>query len=348
MKPIAIHFGAGALGRGLIIPFLMESGFDVVTVDNDSSLITRLKESGQYEILLTDNGEKQHITILDALHPSDEALAVWLRRASVITTSVRKENLHFVAKQLKGLTPGTVICCENIEHSGRYFAGLMQDAGIDPQDWSLPDCMVDRICSAKWPDSLMVETESWGSVCVQSSPKAFTIKKFASVENIECSFQEKRILVNTYADGISFLGQAAGLKYLYEAAQSKEINRDIADYMTLMKRYLQMGCGYETQYLEKMAEKHRQRLANPQIKRSLESVARNFLEKLTPSERFIYPLISLQQRGVDIQPAIPFLNQLINGWAGLQTNSLQARSQALQKINNGEIVDKLENSSSAS
>ena len=342
MKPIAVHFGAGALGRGLVVPFLVESGFDVVAVDSDEKLLASIRESKGYDLLLTDSGETRHIHLQDIVHPADEELAGWLQKASVITTSVRKENLHHIVKQLKNVPPKTLICCENIEYSGRFFAELMQENGIEPDGWYLPDCMVDRICSSCWPASTLIEAESWGSVCVQKTPGATTVQKFEQTENITLRFQEKRILVNTCADGISFLGLAAGKQYLYQAAESDEINQAMADYMQLMKLYLRQECHLDENYLEKMAEKHRLRLCNPHIKRSLESVARNFLQKIGPTERFIYPLTVLMQRGVDIQPAIPFLNTLINGWANMQPDPQQARQQALQTINVAEITIRLE------
>ncbi|WP_404652054.1 mannitol dehydrogenase family protein [Raoultella terrigena] len=342
MKPIAVHFGAGALGRGLVIPQLIDSGFDVVAVDSDQKLICAIQDEHGYDILLSDVGKKQRITLMDMINPTDEKLTEWLQKASVITTSVRKENLHYIASQLKNIAPKTLICCENIEYSGQYFAQLMREAKIDPDSWHLPDCMVDRICSSGWPNSTLIEAESWGSVCVQNLPGAFHVTQFERVDNITVRFQEKRILVNTFADGISFLGLAAGKNYLYQAAKSDEINQAMADYMQLMKEYLHMEYDLEMPYIEKMAAKHRQRLSNPHIKRSLTSVARNFLIKIGPNERFIYPLTILLRHKIDIRPSISFLNLLIDGWARTQPEPQSARRQALLAIGIDEIVSVLE------
>jgi mannitol-1-phosphate 5-dehydrogenase len=246
---------------------------------------------------------------------------------------------------LKEVPPATVVCCENIEQSGAFFASQLEAQGIAAEGWHLPDCMVDRICAALWPQSLLIETESWGSICVQAQTGAIVPKKFEVTQNIAHRFQEKRVLVNTYADGISFLGVAAGLQYLYQAAESETINADIAGYMNLAKYYLQMECGLDAEYLDRMALKHRLRLSNPKIQRELSSVARNFLEKIRPGERFIFPLLQLQHRGVNIDPALPFLNKLINSWANQQSDSQKARAEVIAIINNREIANKLENAS---
>lgn len=345
MKSIAIHFGAGALGRGLTIPFLVASGYDVVAVDADLQLIDRLQTARGYDILLTDIDEQQHIPLAAALHPADPQLQEWLAQATVITTSVRKENLHHVALALKNCAPKTVICCENIEQSGAFFASLLQEAGVDGQHWSLPDCMVDRICSSHWPKTLEIEAESYGSICVQALENATIPDKFEITENIAARFQEKRILVNTYADGISFIGRAMGLEFLYQAAADQRINHLIDDYMQVMKIYLQQVCHLSPQHLDTMEQRHRQRLANTAIKRPLDTVARNFLAKITAGERFIYPLIELARRDINIDRAIPFVNALINGWAMQQENPSQARQQALNTIENTLIIKKLEEAS---
>ncbi|NDO79453.1 mannitol dehydrogenase [Citrobacter sp. NCU1] len=343
MKPLAIHFGTGALGRGLVIPFLCESGYDVIAVDTERALIEALKVQRGYEISFTDTHEICRVELKDVFHSADTSLIEWLAKAAVITTSVRKENLYHVAKLLKDIPPKTVICCENIEHSGSFFGSQMQEVGVNADGWYLPDCMVDRICSSCWPDSLVIETESWGAVSVQSLPGAMIPGKFEVTQNIERKFQEKRILVNTWADGICFLGLAAGYRYMYEAASDCALNADMNDYMELMKFYLQQEYQLEKSYLDRIAEKKRLRLSNSAIQRDLTSVARNFLEKIRPTERFIFPLTVLQRRNINIDAAIPFLNKLINSWATLQVDSKLARAQALKNINNCEIVSKLEN-----
>lgn len=346
MDKTVVHFGAGALGRGLIIPRLAAAGYRVVTVDADRSLVAQLTARGGYDLLITDKEQTRFVSLAAAMHPAQDALAEVLARADLITTSVRKENLPHVAAALMNVTPKTVICCENIERSGAYFASLLASVGQggeDPaaQGWFLPDCMVDRICSAQWPASLTIESESYGAVVVEDIAGAEVPETFERTAAITARFQEKRILVNTYADGIAFLGLARGLDYLYQAAASREINQAIAGYMHTAHRFLQLVYQLDPGHLAAMAEKHRTRLANPAIKRPLNTVARDFLRKITAGERFIYPLAELLRRGERIDEALPFLHSLIDGWVTDQPDPAAARQRVLAAIADRNLLEKL-------
>ena len=46
MSNTVIHFGAGALGKGLVIPVLHDSGLSVTVVDADAGLVDFLNKRG--------------------------------------------------------------------------------------------------------------------------------------------------------------------------------------------------------------------------------------------------------------------------------------------------------------
>ena len=50
MPKIALHFGAGNIGRGFITPILQENGYEVVLVDVDSDLVNKLNKEEKYNI----------------------------------------------------------------------------------------------------------------------------------------------------------------------------------------------------------------------------------------------------------------------------------------------------------
>jgi mannitol-1-phosphate 5-dehydrogenase len=54
LKPLAIHFGAGNIGRGFIGPILVESGYHVVFADVDKGIIDKLNQDQHYEVHILD------------------------------------------------------------------------------------------------------------------------------------------------------------------------------------------------------------------------------------------------------------------------------------------------------
>ena len=50
MEKLALHFGAGNIGRGFIAPVLQENNFRVIFVDIDENLISKINREKKYEI----------------------------------------------------------------------------------------------------------------------------------------------------------------------------------------------------------------------------------------------------------------------------------------------------------
>lgn len=65
-----VHFGGGALGRGLVVPLLVQSGCEVVLVDVDEKLLYEIKDQHGYSLLVTDeetNRQQQFIPVKDVV-----------------------------------------------------------------------------------------------------------------------------------------------------------------------------------------------------------------------------------------------------------------------------------------
>ena len=54
MKQTILHFGAGALGKGLVIPVLHESDCQVIVVDADTNLVDFLQKEKAYTMYIPD------------------------------------------------------------------------------------------------------------------------------------------------------------------------------------------------------------------------------------------------------------------------------------------------------
>ena len=328
-KQVIVHFGAGALGRGLVIPLLVESGCDVVIVDANELLNRELNENKNYIVDISDEpqeGRKHTIPIVEALSPMKDLQKIsgYMMQVTTVTTSVKRENLIHVARTIAktwGNSAGEgrkVFCCENVEHVGEFFHNLLVGAAENEEQREnlnrviVPDTIVDRICAANWPETSVITSEKFHECAVDARVVNDTgIALITSTDNIRGAFARKRFLVNTYADAISFLAIQEKMHYLYEAAESERINRRVAPFISMLKTLLVLEYGCDKKELDMWAVKYQKRLSNAEIPRELNTVARNLWQKLTLDERFIFPVVMLMKRGVNISEAVDFIINLI-------------------------------------
>lgn len=347
-KERIVHFGAGALGRGLVVPILVQSNKEVILVDTNPILLEKLKRDKYYSLIISDatNDKQKKIEIVDAISSltEEDTLLRYLEKVNTVTTSVRRENLIYVAKVLakawkhQNGENKQVICCENVEHVGDIFKDLLlQQAKNDEEKLNLqhikvPDTIVDRICSVD-EETLEVTSEKFYECSVDAAVVADTgIEAITSVDNIVGRFYRKRYLLNSYADAISFIALSKGLTYLYEAASDPAINESVETYIEMLKVLLHAKYHMSMDSLNEWARKYQDRLMNKAIPRELDTVARNLDTKLTLEERFVYPIVELAELGYDYSKGIAFIKTLI------QANILTSLEHSWCKNEAGKII----------
>lgn len=160
---LAVHFGAGNIGRGFIGQLLHESGYEIVFVDVRENVVGSLKTEGRYEITLADEDSK-HILIdrVSALHSVRDAEEVTRRlaEADLVTTAVGASVLPVIAPQVaEGLVerarragpPVNVIACENMVGASEALRGFVmehvpeEDRNAVEEIAGFPNAAVDRI-----------------------------------------------------------------------------------------------------------------------------------------------------------------------------------------------------------
>ena len=97
---IAVHFGAGNIGRGFIGCLLFEAGFDLVFLDVNQDIVTELNSHHSYQVIETGSGARTHqvqnFKALNSQTQFEEAAAI-IAQAEVLTTSVGVNVLKFLA-----------------------------------------------------------------------------------------------------------------------------------------------------------------------------------------------------------------------------------------------------------
>lgn len=347
-EKLVVHFGAGALGRGLVVPMLFESGCRIVLADTNPQLIEGMSETKAYTLDVSDD-EKQRlhtIKIEDIVSPvtQEKLLLAYLNVCDIVTTSVRRENLIHVAKVLAkawGIDEKPermVLCCENVEGVGAYFRSLLENCAENEEQKKnlsvirIPDTIVDRICAAG--DSIMeITSESFHECSVDAAVVEDTgIACIPSITDVQSHFYRKRYLLNTYADTMAFLALVKEHTYLYEAAGDEEIQRLLYPYIKLLMKLLQEKYKISTEESEHWFQLYRKRLSNPKIPRELHTVARSLWNKMTLTERFICPLTELIQMNVDITDGLAVIQKIIQSGAGNENLTREKLHEKLQEL----------------
>lgn len=326
MKTV-VHFGAGALGRGLVVPMLHQSGYRVYLADTNMDLITDIKKKRSYLLDISDDTKQRlhRIPIEDIVTPiSQEAILIrYLQESDIVTTAVRRENLIHVAKVIAKAWGNEesehkiIICCENIEGVGKYFKALLKQCATPEQfehlnKLRIPDTIVDRIC-ATGASLNEVTSEAFHECSVDKTIVEDTgIAYIPSIEHIQSHFYRKRYLLNTYADAMAFLALSKNHTYLYEAMHDEDLQTQLQPYMELLMKLLECKYGIPHKESEAWLQLYRQRLSNPKIPRYLHTVARNLWVKMSLSERFVCPLIDLMKLGVDVSEGVALLYHIID------------------------------------
>ena len=88
---LAVHFGAGNIGRGFIWSLLSQSGYEVVFVDINDEVVCLLKEKQEYRVIIADeHKQEQLIRNVSAVNSQTEREKVidYITKAHLITTAV--------------------------------------------------------------------------------------------------------------------------------------------------------------------------------------------------------------------------------------------------------------------
>jgi mannitol-1-phosphate 5-dehydrogenase len=336
MSQTSLHFGAGALGRGLILPRLAERRAPIAIADINTAVVDRIRAEGGYPIAVFADGQRRDVFIAVAqafaLGRDDPALDAWIAEADVITTSVQVGNLDTVVRRLSRVwatsdKARTVIGCENLRKVGAHIGSLFNAQNIaSVSNIATPDCVVDRICAASPPD-LLIETESYSEWVVEAA-STVDIAGPDLADDVDRLFFRKRYLVNTLADAVSFIGLRKGHAYLHQAVTDHDILAMVEPLLALLRRHLIRAFGFTPQDIADYQALSIARLGNSSISRRIETVARDPWRKFGPQERFMEPILAEAAAGATVEDALATMRTIIASVEPDAANAASLLSQA--------------------
>lgn len=310
---IAVHFGAGNIGRGFIGCLLEEAGYEVIFLDVNESLIQDLRAAKSYRVLEIGEGAKTHTIknfwAIDSRKHEDEAIYA-ISMADIITTSVGANLLKFVAPLIhKGLEartssePALIMACENAINATDLLKAEIELEGAEYLNRAnFANTAVDRIVPIQVHDhNLDVIVESFCEWVIDTSGIVGEIPKIPGatfVSNLEPYIERKLYTVNTGHSTLAYHGQTHGALTMVEATSNPTVMEILEGVLNETSQVLIRRHGLDAVDHAKYVEKTVNRFRNPELNDTVLRVGREPSRKVSRNERLVGPAAMAAEYGL--------------------------------------------------
>ena len=319
MTGVAVHFGAGNIGRGFVGLILHRAGYEVVFADVVDELIDGLKRTPSYRV--KEVGLDSREEVVDNYRAvnsrrDEPAVVDEIASADIVTTAVGPTVLKFVApviaaglrKRPGGGAPLAVMACENAVNATDVLAGHIREQ-VPDAEWPavtartvFANTAVDRIVPAQsGQDGLDVTVETYFEWAIERPPfggQEPSIPDATWVDNLAPYIERKLFTVNTGHATTAYHGFARGISKLSDALADDAVRTAVEGVLAETKQLLVAKHGFPAEAQQAYVDKILQRFANPYLPDTVDRVGRQPLRKLSRSERLIGPAAELAERGI--------------------------------------------------
>ena len=319
MSGVAVHFGAGNIGRGFVGLILHRAGYRVVFADVVDELIDALNTTPSYLVkevgLDSDEQRVDGYRVINSA--SDEpAVVAQIASADVVTTAVGPTVLRFVAPVIAaglrerpaGAAPLAVMACENAINATDTLVEQIR-SHVPEGEWpavaaraTFANTAVDRIVPAQSADAgLDVTVETYFEWAIERPPFGGhepSIPDATWVDDLAPYIERKLFTVNTGHATTAYHGFVRGIRKLSDALADDRVRAAVEGVLGETKQLLVAKHDFTAEAQQAYVDKILQRFANPYLPDTVDRVGRQPLRKLSRSERLIGPAAELAERGV--------------------------------------------------
>ena len=319
MSGVAVHFGAGNIGRGFVGLILHRAGYQVVFADVVGELIDALNATPSYRV--REVGLSSGEEVVDdyrAINSRDDepAVVAEIAAADIVTTAVGPTVLRFVGpviaaglrRRPAGAASLAVMACENAINATDVLAGHIRDA-VPEAEWPevaaravFANTAVDRIVPAQAPDAgLDVTVETYFEWAIERPPFGggeLSIPDATWVDDLAPYIERKLFTVNTGHATTAYHGFARGIRKLSDALADDAVRAAVEGVLGETRRLLVAKHDFSDEAQQAYVDKILQRFANPYLPDTVDRVGRQPLRKLSRHERLGGPAAELAERGV--------------------------------------------------
>lgn len=311
---IAVHFGAGNIGRGFIGLLLQQSGFEVVFSDVDADLVDRLNAADSYEVVEAGpGGTTTTVTGFRAIDSSadPDGLVAAIATADIVTTAVGPNVLKFIAPAIAAgilardasRPPLSVMACENAIGATDLLREQVEQHG-DPAAIAararFANTAVDRIVPEQPGGTLDVTVEPYSEWAVESGPFGDALPDIEGahfVPDLAPYIERKLYTVNTGHATTAYFGHLAGAATVAEALADRTVRTAVEFALEDTAEYLIAKHDFERGTQVRYVETTLDRFLNPALDDRVERVGREPIRKLGRHERFIGPAAAIAADG---------------------------------------------------
>ncbi|GHU70209.1 mannitol-1-phosphate 5-dehydrogenase [Clostridia bacterium] len=307
-------YGAGSIGRGFIGQLLSESGYEVVFIDVDAALVSRLNADGRYPLRLVGSGTDAELFVKNvrAVNGRDATAAAHeIATADIMATAVGANILPYIAPVIaQGLAlrwesnnviPLNILICENLIDANKALESLLLNH-IDkhwhdafPQCVGLVEVSVGRMVPVpskliQGDNPLRVLAEPYSLLPVDKDGIRGgipDIKGLLPYSPFQFYIERKLYMHNMSHAVLSYLGAAAGHEFVWQAARDTSITRVTADALNEAAQGLSSKFNVPIGELDEFARDLLKRYDNPALGDTIGRVCRDPLRKLALEDRLI-------------------------------------------------------------
>jgi mannitol-1-phosphate 5-dehydrogenase len=308
---LAVHFGAGNIGRGFIGSLLYHSGYETCFVDVNREIVDLLNEKKEYRVVLAEPSQEEVViknvkAINSALNPEQVIDAI--AKADLVTTAIGPNILPLIANLIAdGLRkrvaesdkPLNIIACENMIGGSsllkeKVFEKLTEEERSQFEGrFGFPDSAVDRIVPNQVnEDKLMVKVEPFYEWVVEE-PKIIgerpEINGITYVQELVPYIERKLFTVNTGHALAAYFGYYFGVDTINRAMENAEISDLVEGSLRESGEFLVKKYGFDQAEHHKYIKKILLRFSNSYIVDEVTRVARSPIRKLGANDRLVSP-----------------------------------------------------------
>ncbi len=301
---LAVHFGAGNIGRGFIAPILIENDYKVIFVDVNKELLKLINSEKNYRVTSI-NSNSSDINIVSNIAAidlaSEDELSATLLDADLISTSVGPKFVKGIYQKVAELDNDRDQIFVAFENMYRASTSSSKEYEKLNPNLEVIDAVVDKIVPPQTMDSLSVTVEKYGSIILDDDSKGRPLKKsdVVNYKNYDNEFYKKLWLLNGLHLQLAYFAKSHNINFIHEILQ-KDIGvafakKTISQLSTAFNLLTKQDIDHES-FNKLIIERFSLSLINDEVNR----ICRNPEIKFSKNERFEYPLRTLISNNNDV------------------------------------------------